>query len=244
MLLRMVLLIGVLGALAAKAAIPPPIPCCRVWAIEKKSVVMLKGGTLLRFRASPALIRTFEKDDTFEIEGTFAPAEEITLVRTGFRGAKGWVSRDRRDRVTLEDFLPPPACCRIESLQSRTESMTVREESGERTIDAVAPRWQGGGLPPVRPLDPAVVAVNERHVFVRGAAVLRARMFWSGCLPSSRKKIAAANRSRWGRCAARRSCRRSGSGSRRRPTTGKARLPRPRGNCRSRRCGSKPRGWW
>lgn len=171
---RMVLLVLLAATLSVEGAIPPRLPCCRIWAIEKKSgsVVILKSGTLLRFKAAPSLIRSFAADEPFDIEGKFSPGSQITLLRTGFRGPKGWVHRDARVDVTLEDFLPPKACCRIESLHSSTLSLTVRDEGSDRAIDAVVtnwpgPRWQGYGLPPARPHGDAVVATDGRHVFVR-----------------------------------------------------------------------------
>jgi hypothetical protein len=174
MLRRMVLLVLLAGTLSVDAAVPPRLPCCRIWAIEKKSgsVVILRDGTLLRFKAAPSLIRSFAAAEPFDIEGVFAPGSQIKLLRRGFRGANGWVARDTRVDVTLEDFLPPRPCCRIESLHSSTLSLTVRDENSDRAIDAVVtnwpgPRWQGYGLPPAGPHGDAVVATDGRHVFVR-----------------------------------------------------------------------------
>lgn len=174
MLRRMVLWVLLAATLRVEGAIPPRLPCCRIWAIEKKSgsAVILKSGTLLRFKATPALIRSFAAAEPFDIEGVFAPGSQITLLRRGYRGPKGWVPRDTRVDVTLEDFLPPTSCCRIESLHASTQSLTVREEGSDRAIDAVVtswpgPRWQGTGLPPARPHGDAVVATDGRHVFVR-----------------------------------------------------------------------------
>jgi hypothetical protein len=163
------LLVGMLLiAVAAEGAIPPPLPCCYVWAVEKESAVIRRDGVLVRFRAAPSVIRTMHVDEPFFKVPDYAPGSKITLHRDWVKGSTGWVMSPSDAEIVVEDFLPPtPPCCEVEFIDRDTESLTVRKTDGAGRYDAVATKWQSYALPPVGRGAAASVDRKERYLFFR-----------------------------------------------------------------------------